>query len=106
MRFAHDQLTGCVAALAVVLALPGGAWGQFRAPPANGGVAPAARTQAVANAAAARGAATAIAYNPRYYGAGYPYAGGDPYGGYLNGGANVIQAQGQFMIQNQQALLT
>lgn len=38
--------------------------------------------------------------NP-YYGGGYPY--GDPYAGYLSGAAQVISAQGQFMVQQQQA---
>src|SRR5262249_29841974 len=48
----------------------------------------------------------AVSYRPTYVGYGAPYVvGGDPYGGYLNGGANVIQAQGQFMIDNQQAQL-
>jgi hypothetical protein len=35
-----------------------------------------------------------------------PYANQDPYGGYLRGAADVISAQGQFMIQRQQAALT
>lgn len=37
-------------------------------------------------------------YNPYYYG-------GDPYGGYLSGTADVINAQGQYLINNQQAYL-
>jgi len=37
---------------------------------------------------------------------GYPsYSYPDPYGGFLRGAADVINAQGQFMISNQQALL-
>jgi hypothetical protein len=45
-------------------------------------------------------------YNPAWggYGGYSPYVvGGDPYGGYLNGAANVIGAQGQYMINTQQA---
>lgn len=37
-------------------------------------------------------------YNPYFYG-------GDPYGGYLSGAADVINAQGQYLINNQQAYL-
>jgi len=41
-------------------------------------------------------------YYPGYGGNGY---GGDPYGGYLNGSANVINAQGQYLINSQQSYL-
>jgi len=42
-------------------------------------------------------------YGPSYgYGSSYGY-GGDPYGGYLSGAANVINAQGQYLINTQQA---
>jgi len=43
-------------------------------------------------------------YNP--YGYGNNIIGGDPYGGYLNGSANVINAQGQYLMSTQQAYLT
>jgi hypothetical protein len=44
-------------------------------------------------------------YAPSYgYGFSYGY-GGDPYGGYLSGAANVINAQGQYLISTQQAYL-
>jgi hypothetical protein len=39
-------------------------------------------------------------YNP------YMYGSYDPYGGYLRGGADVINAQGRFMVNTQQAYLT
>ena len=39
------------------------------------------------------------------YAAGYPTYGHDPYGGYLHGAADVIRAQGQFLIQTQEAYL-
>jgi hypothetical protein len=42
-------------------------------------------------------------YNPWNSGWGY---GGDPYGGYLQGAASVINAQGQYLINTQQAYLT
>src|SRR5262245_7515262 len=107
MHFSLKLLLRNLLLIGGMLGLPATGWGQFRASPVagNGRVAAAARTQAVANAGAARGAAAAIAYNPAYAGYGYPY-GGDPYGGYLTGGASVIQAQGEFMVKNQEALLT
>lgn len=36
---------------------------------------------------------------------GYPYGTGDPYGGYMNGAASAITAQGQYYINTQQAYL-
>src|SRR5438309_7359765 len=39
------------------------------------------------------------------YGRGYQSYGHDPYGGYLHGAADVIRAQGQFLIQTQEAYL-
>jgi hypothetical protein len=44
-------------------------------------------------------------YNPYGYGNNY-VIGGDPYGGYLSGAANVINAQGQYLMSTQQAYLT
>ena len=38
-------------------------------------------------------------YNP------YGFYGADPYGGYLNGAANAISAQGQYLVNSQQAYL-
>jgi hypothetical protein len=42
-------------------------------------------------------------YNPYGYGT---TVGGDPYGGYLSGAASVIGAQGQYLVNTQQAYLT
>src|SRR5437667_8617396 len=39
------------------------------------------------------------------YGPSYQSYGQDPYGGYLHGAADVIRAQGQFLIQTQEAYL-
>src|SRR5438105_5862737 len=39
------------------------------------------------------------------YGPSYQSYGHDPYGGYLHGAADVIRAQGQFLIQTQEAYL-
>jgi hypothetical protein len=49
--------------------------------------------------------ATSAGYDNSNYN---PYASSyyDPYGGYLRGGADVINAQGRFLINNQQAYLT
>src|SRR5262249_58325293 len=106
MHFSLKLLLRNLLLIGGMLGLPATGWGQFRASPVagNGRVAAAARTQAVANAGAARGAAAAIAYNPAYAGYGYPY-GGDPYGGHLAGGGPVVQAQSDFMFENQNALL-
>jgi len=43
-------------------------------------------------------------YSPYDYYGGYGY-GGDPYGGYLGGAANVINSQGQYLVDSQQAYL-
>lgn len=52
------------------------------------------------NPIAATGYDPGASYSPPYA---YSYP--DPYGGYLRGGADVINAQGRFMVNNQQALL-
>src|SRR5205807_542182 len=39
------------------------------------------------------------------YAPAYPGYGHDPYGGYLHGAADVIRAQGRFLIQTQEAYL-
>jgi len=45
-------------------------------------------------------------YRPSWYGYGsYGSYGGNPYGGYLSGTANVINAQGQYLINTQRAYL-
>lgn len=46
-------------------------------------------------------------YNPNYYGWGNNvFSNADPYGGYLNGVSSVINAQGQYLKDTQQAYLT
>jgi hypothetical protein len=84
----------------------------FYQPPAQGGAAsqPPARTQGTAQLAASPSNVPAPAPNPTFYnnvvvpvGGAYPYY--DPYGGYLRGKADLVNASGQFMIQNQQAAL-
>jgi hypothetical protein len=47
---------------------------------------------------------TSPGYDNSYYNPYYNYW--DPYGGYLRGGADVINAQGRFMVNQQQAYLT
>jgi hypothetical protein len=94
--FSRAKLLGATLAVAVLLASAGPARAQFRA---GGMYSVGYRTPATAG------------FNP-YFGYGGsggwgPYAwGGDPYGGYLSGAANVINAQGQYMINTQQAYLT
>lgn len=59
-------------------------------------------------APAARASFRSVPMTNSYYPPPYPYYPGytyDPYGGYLSGGADVINAQGQFMVSTQQAYL-
>jgi hypothetical protein len=71
---------------------------------------PPAQTQGMARLAAAPTTPPTPVQNTTYYnnvvapvGGYYPY--NDPYGGYLSGKANLVNASGQFMIANQQAAL-
>jgi hypothetical protein len=85
----------------------------FRSPPPQASNLPAARTQAVlqSTAPANAGYMSSVPYtapnnpfNPYGYGYGYGYYPG-AVGGYLQGAASVISSQGQFAINQQQAIL-
>jgi hypothetical protein len=81
----------------------------YQAAPANVPQPP-AQTQGSAGIIASASNVPIPVQNPTYYnnvvvpiGGYYPYY--DPYGGYLRGAANLVNAYGQFMINNQQASL-
>jgi hypothetical protein len=102
----------CVAALtcAVYLGAVQPAAAQFRYVPTTGGYS--ARPYYRAYNQAFGNRYPAYTYNPVYstgFGSGMPYnpyiSGADPYGGYLNGAANMTMAQGQYMIDSQKAYL-
>jgi hypothetical protein len=83
----------------------------YQPPPDKAPAPPQAQTQGTARITAAPPAPPVPVQNPAYYnnvvvapaGGYFPYA--DPYGGYMNGKANLVNAAGNFMIQNQQAAL-
>jgi hypothetical protein len=121
MRIRHHSLLLGAALAAGVLALPAAAFGQARVMPNYSGVQPvsaavgtlqksaiAGASRAMVNPAAyygGRGGTTVVA--PGGYGGGYygPYSGDYSLGNTMQGAASVINAQGQFNIQNQQAKL-
>jgi hypothetical protein len=83
----------------------------YQPPPAQAPAQPPAQTQGAARITAAPVAPPVPVQNPTYYnnvvvppaGGYFPYT--DPYGGYMNGKANLVNASGQFMIANQEAAL-
>jgi hypothetical protein len=87
----------------VVFALPAGARAQFRAGYFPGAGFDYGQTQAAAAVVGATaGANAAFRYSPYAYGWG-PYQYQTPTNGFLTGAADVMNASGQYMIQNQQA---
>jgi hypothetical protein len=87
---------------AALLGAPSGARAQFRYGAAPGTGYDFARTQAVANAAAAN---SAFSYSP-WNGGYWPWPIQTPLNGFLSGSADVINASGQYEIQHQQANMT